>query len=260
MRFALLFMFALNAHAVEFPPVVVATEVANSFRLAVAATPTATSTATATATATVSGPILVQQKTGTFTGGALTVTFNTPLTAGSYVVALISLLGASDISDSSCSISTLQLDASATIAGTGLSSQIRISNGIVDGGETAVVFTLGHGGTGVLVMNVQEWSGFASAAANSNTNSDALSSTVTTNDVTPTFDSNVMFAVGAWTANSYSTGPTNGFTRLTPINGAGIYQEGAYLIQSSATNQSTGWTLTGGVSWTAAIIGVDQGP
>jgi len=53
--------------------------------------------------------------------------------------------------------------------------------------------------------------------------------------------------------NSYLSGPTGGFTALTATGGTGAFQQGGYLIQSSATAKSTGWTLTGVDNWAAAI-------
>jgi len=86
-----------------------------------------------------------------------------------------------------------------------------------------------------------------------NSNTGVASSTVTTNSVTPATASNLVVAIGAWTVNDYSSGPTNGFTRLTQTGGGAVFQESAYLIQSSATAKSAGYTLTAGINWAAAI-------
>ncbi len=63
-----------------------------------------------------------------------------------------------------------------------------------------------------------------------------------------------MVAIGAWTANDYSSGPTNSFTRLTQTGGGAVFQESAYLIQAAVTAKSTGWSLTAGINWAADIF------
>ncbi len=102
--------------------------------------------------------------------------------------------------------------------------------------------------------NFSEWSGLSNAAPSA-TNSDfgLANPTVTTGSVVPTTANNLVIGAGAWTANDYSTGPTNSFTRMTQTGGGTAWQEAAYLIQSSATSQSTGWGLSAGINWASAI-------
>lgn len=106
------------------------------------------------------------------------------------------------------------------------------------------------------LMNVSEWSGLNNAAPTStNNNSGTASSTVTTGSVTPTTTNNLVIGSGAWTADDYSSGPTNGFTRLTAPPAVFFLgaSEGAYINQTAITTKSTGWGLSAGIDWAATI-------
>ncbi len=105
-----------------------------------------------------------------------------------------------------------------------------------------------------MVLNASEWSGLNNAVPEAtNTNTATASTTVTTNSVTPSSAANLIIGMGGWTANDYSSGPTNSFNRMTQTGVGAIFQESGYLIQSSATANSTGWTLTAGINWAASI-------
>jgi len=137
------------------------------------------------------------------------------------------------------------------VAGTAITSNICwIHNS--PAGVTGVAFDSNN--EAQLNLSVITISGLNNAVPDAtNSNTAVANSTVTTNSVTPATASNLVVAVGAWTANDYSSGPTNGFTRLTQTGGGSVFQESAYLIQSAATAKSTGWGLTAGINWAAGI-------
>ena len=122
-------------------------------------------------------------------------------------------------------------------------------------GTTAITTTVS--GRGIIgLINVQEWSGLTNAGAEAtNSNSNAGSNTVTTNSVTPASTNSLVIANGTWLLNDYASGPINSFARLTPIdNGLGSqFMESAYQTETSAAARSTGYGLTAGIAWAAAI-------
>lgn len=212
----------------------------NPFALRTSATPAPT-------------PVLVQQATGfvdpgdTFTP----ITFSAQTIAGTAIIVCLSHPATTTVNAvlDSDAVNFTQV---ALRTGSGVTTEIwALPNGL---GGTAGVFIDSSGTVGEIWANLTEWSGLNNAGAEAtNTNSGLASSTVTTNSVTPASTRNLVIAVGGWTANDYVSGPTNSFTRMTPIGGTGTFQESAYLIQSSATARSTGWTLSAGINWAAAI-------
>jgi len=138
------------------------------------------------------------------------------------------------------------------VAGTAITNNICHKHNI-PAGVTSVTFDSGNEvRLNVSVITISGLNNAMPDATNSNTG--LASSTVTTNSVTPATASNLVVAIGAWTANDYSSGPTNSFTRLTQTGGGAVFQESAYLIQAAVTAKSTGWSLTAGINWAADIF------
>lgn len=206
--------------------------------------------------ATPSGSQLVQQKTATAADGSagVTATFDVPLTAGNSVIAFVSEIDGVGTDGGPVLVGggaeSLDLDISSSTTG----AQVYIFHvHDIAGGETAI--TVFADGLPVrLSICAIEVSGLANSVAEDTDIASALASaTVTTPSVTPTSTNNLVVAVGGWTSNNYSTGPTNGFTRLTPTGGGAAWQEAAYIIQAAATAKSTGWGLTVGINWASAV-------
>lgn len=258
-RLALLFsfMFTLSSHGFEWPVVA-----ANVPALLVAyqkstptATATATNTPTPTATATVSGPILVQQKTSTTTGRSdVTVTFDSPIATGSLIVVTITYI---PTANTIVNVTNTNLDSftqQVSSVGTGIAAETWTGTNS-SGGDTDIIISQDSGSLRV-TANISEWSGLSNSSAEAIQSGTGLAGTsVSTGSVIPSSAHNLLIAVGGWTADQYSSGPTNSFVRLTPEGGGAVYQEAAYLYQTSATTKSTGWTLSApGLNWAAAII------
>lgn len=197
------------------------------------------------------GPTLVQQKTGSITDKTITFNFDAPVTASNAVIVCISYLNTTSVTaiDNGGTASLVQ---QVVASGTGVATAIWSATNVT-GGATDVNITLLD--TTDVVVNMSEWSGLSNAGAEAvNNDAAVLSSTVATGSVTPASTRNLIIAVGAWTADDYSSGPTNSFTRMTQVgSGATTFQESAYRIQTSATARSTGWGLSAGVNWAAAI-------
>lgn len=205
-----------------------------------------------------SEPAVVQQKTATAADGSagVTATFDTPLTADNSVIACISYVNTGGPSLSPVSLvgglgGTLNLEVLSSGAGVDVAILALTGTGAVGGGETALTFSLDLARRASVV--VFEVSGLASGSAESILDNTGLASdTVTIGPVTPVSTKNLVVAMGGWTANNYQSGPTDGFTRLTPTGGGAAFQEAAYLAQSGATAKSTGWTITA-ANWAACI-------
>ncbi len=192
--------------------------------------------------------VLVQQKTATASSTSLSGSFNTPLTAGNSIIAVLSNNQGDPYN--SVAVGAESLSLVKTIAASGAKAIYAKHN--VTGGETG--FSLNIDDPGRINAIFMEFSGLKNQAAEStNNNSGVASSTVTIGSVTPTSANNLIIGGGFWTVNDYSSGPTNGFTRATNVGGTGQFQEVAYLIQSAATANSTGWGLTAGINWEAVI-------
>lgn len=198
-------------------------------------------------------PALVQQKTKGNNSGNGGTTLTSATTTGNSIFALISILSTDSIDPASPPTidgQVLTLGPSTTV--TGAKVLLYYLNSITGGSGVCTVSTLG---ATKVTVNWSEFSGLSNAGPEAtNTNTGVASSTVTTNSVTPASANNLVIALGGWTANDYSSGPTNSFTRMTQIcSGTTLCQEGAYLIQVSATAQSTGWSLTAGINWAASV-------
>lgn len=253
-------MFTLSLNGQEYSPVVAVIPSLLVSYGTVAATPTATSTATATATATVSGPTLVQQKTSSVATTSNTITLDTPYTAGNALIVCVSYsnatagLGPNAITAIATSPDGEDnLTQSSSGQGTSIATDVWYFTNLTANADTQAIIVT-QDGTTRMSVNVSEWHGLTDAPPDDeNTNSALASSTVTTNSVTPVSAHNLVIAAGGWVLNDYSSGPTNSFTRMTSVGAGTTWQESAYLIQTSTTAKSTGWSLSAGINWAAAI-------
>lgn len=124
-------------------------------------------------------------------------------------------------------------------------------------GTTVTVSVTGSVGHLTQVI-VSEWSGLGNAAPESTNHNSGNSTTPTTNSATPS--SAVSLVIGgfgfATSSTTYSSGPTNSFTRMTPSTDAfnNWTVEGAYQIESSSSSYSTGLTLTGFGDYWGGVI------
>lgn len=211
-------------------------------------------TPTATATATVAGPTLVQQKTGTNVGNTIQVTLDSETTPGNVIVVCVDYVPTANVIEGITDSTSNSYAQQVSATGTSIASDIWAVTDQGFGGNTVVTVTQ----TSVLLrltVNVSEWSGLASETAEAtHTGTGTASATVSTGVVTPISTHNLLIACGGWTANDYSTGPTNSFTRMTQAGGGAVYLESAYLFQPTAVANSTGWGLTTGINWSAVIV------
>lgn len=196
-----------------------------------------------------SGIALVQQAAGTSATGMLTITSGSVPTDSNALILCLSYLSTDSLDgDPSIGGNAATLAASSTVAG--VTTDIWYALGIIGGDPTTQAATVG--GTR-LSGSLSEWSGLANEIPVRTTNGAVASTTVDTIAVTPGAASNLVIAIGGWTANNYSSGPTNSFIRMTQTGGGAAWQEEAYKIQSAATDASTGWTLTLPINWTTVI-------
>lgn len=195
-------------------------------------------------------PALTQQAVATGSGSA-TGAFGVDPTPGDTYIAIITHLSTETIDTVAADDGDVPLAQVTSRTVAGVTTEIWWANGATGGSRnfTAVVV-----GVGTVSVNFSEWSNLKTGAATAtNGNTAVASSTVTTNSVASSAESSLVIAIGGWTANNYSSGPINGFTRMTQTGGTGAFQEGAYLINSGGVAKSTGWTLTLGINWAAAI-------
>lgn len=208
-------------------------------------------------------PALIQQKIRQSNLGNFGTTLTSPTTTGSSIIALIGCLSTDDLDPANLPAVDGQF--------------LTLGPTVLIGGVTVFIYYLHNitGGTGVCTGSTEfttvgkaiwsEWSGLGNAAPEAtNTNSALVNSTPTTNGVTPASTANLVIAIGGWTANNYSSGPTNSFTRMSVVGGGStLFIDGAYLIQAAASAASTGWSLTAPINWVAAIAvfgGPTSGP
>lgn len=208
----------------------------------------------ASVAATVSGPIQVQQKIVKVTTGNPTATLDVPVTEGNVLITKVvySNIEDSPLVTSNPSGTTFN---TAIVASGGLNANISYWAAHGVGGDTSVTTNMGGGLTEV-VMVVEEWSGVAlSAPSVAKDKTDVANATVTTESVDSATNSLVV-AVAGWTANDYSSGPTNSFTRGLHDGGNGFFLESAYRVMPGGI-ADTGWTLSAGISWATAIAVFD---
>lgn len=202
--------------------------------------------------ASISGPdiVLVQQAVATGTGhNNITATFGAPTTNGNMILACVD---SSDSDPVTVVVGTTDsLTPAVTSTGTGIESSVFEVATSGDESDYKIVKS-----SDVLraTIWISEWSGLNNTPRETfNSNAGVASSTVTTNSVTPSSANNLIIACGGWTANDYSTGPTNSFTRATAAGAGSVWLESAYKLQTSATAASSGWGLTAGINWASAI-------
>ncbi len=203
------------------------------------------------------GITLVQQKIRTVTGNLVNTAFDTALTAGNSVFMLISYLSTDAVSSPVPQITggagTINLTKDTTSAATvsGINTEIWYTHNI-SGGQTA--FRYDTDNETRLNCNASEWSGLNNAGPENSPagNSGLLDISPVSSAVTPSSANSLVLAIGGWTADDYSSGPTNSFTRMTATGGGAAFQECAYLIRSNAASTTTGWTLTAGINWAVA--------
>lgn len=120
------------------------------------------------------------------------------------------------------------------------------------GGDLTLTITAT--GSPSLKVSISEWSGLNDAPVeDAQPFSDALSSAVQFPHYTPVSTNNLVIVVAGWTANNYSSGPTNGFTRMTPVGSLSAYQEVAYRVNTSATETRPTYALTAPVNYATVI-------
>lgn len=198
----------------------------------------------------------MQQKVGAAADGSspVTVTFDVPVTAGNSVLVQIAF----DPSKASFSV------VPRTVGGTNDELAQGVANpsdnniwmynywiGSLSHGETGVTFTLD---TAVPVaVNASEWHGLADAGPSATGVNSASDTTPSATGSTPAANA-LSIASYATVGNNYQSGPTGGWTRMTPANVTGIFLESAYVI---GTGSSPTWTLDSAVDWStiAATFG-----
>jgi hypothetical protein len=189
----------------------------------------------------------VQQKTGTSASGtSLVVTLDTAATVGNTLIATFS--GDTGVPTG--------------ISGGGTwtqSKQQSVYNfaeiwvcPVDTGSVTQITFTLS--GSCNSIANVSEYSGLqASPQDTTNGNSGVDTANITTGSVTPTVSPNLIVACGR-VNTTIGTSPINSWNGLTEATVSGETLASAYLIQTSTTSASTGWTDgNSAFGWDAAI-------
>lgn len=211
-------------------------------------------------------PILrVQQKAGTTADGGtspFTVTFDAPVTSGNTVIARLSFLDTAGFDaggdPNMVGGDAPALDQAVTSTVTGADVFIWYKHNISGTGEDGVVFKLDIPARAS--MHIAEYSGLVDAVPqdtsdSSNAASSALGVVPATLD--PTTANNLVVGVGAYVSatNTYSSGPSNSFTRLTPTGGASVFQEEADLIRANDGSAVTSvTTLSGAVAWAGCAM------
>ncbi len=123
------------------------------------------------------------------------------------------------------------------------------------GSGTAITVTYGGKGSfGTGSINITEWQGLNNALADAtNGGAGTLDANPHTGSVSTAFENSLLIATGSWTANDYSSGPTNSFTRRTSFNDGVNFAEAASRIVAALGSYSTAWVLSAGINWDATI-------
>lgn len=195
-------------------------------------------------------PALVQQSVGTTYLSDLVITLSQATGASVVIVAIATQ------NQDSLSVSDDQGSGYAPVGaqalGTDEVTEIWYATGVA--GITRITVS---GASGAISANVSEWSGLNANPEDAEIANGNASTTITSPTATPISANNVVIAVGGYNfaSNVYTAGPTNGFTRMTTTGANSIFQETAYKIQTSATAQSTAWTLESHSSsnWASSI-------
>lgn len=183
------------------------------------------------------GIALVQQKVGTTADGSdqLLVIFDNITGAGNTVVACLSFLDTATIAQPVRDVNDNALTEAITSTITGVKTYIYYLHNFDPGGE-AVRFTLDLPVRAS--MWIGEFSGCADAAPQDTSTGTATSTALGVVPATqdPTTNSNLVIGIGGYVSatDTYSAGPSNGFTRGTATGGASVFQEVAYLIRTNS--------------------------
>lgn len=208
--------------------------------------------------------VLVQQKVGTVDNGNLiAITFDNDVTGGNLLIVCLSHAGGAlgmwetepgftlGIADP-----PLLVDSSPAGLGPSLTSYIYASLATDSG---AAAFNARLDGSVRINVNISEWAILDSATAEDSDVAEDAGNTITTGLVDPTTSPNLVIAIGAF-AEGDSSGPTNGFTRMTPTGGAegggggAVYQECAYRVRDADhTAIDTGFEISSSAEWATVI-------
>lgn len=189
---------------------------------------------------------LVQQAVATDAAGSPIVAFS--VTPGNSVLMVITYLSADSIdTNPNCGVPLTQAISKSV---SGVVVEIWYLH---NSAGSAFAFFAGANATRCS-FQVSEWTGLANAAPDATNSASALvNASPATGSVTPASAAALVLGAGGWTADNYSSGPTNSFTRLTRTGGGAAWQEAGYQIESAVAAYSTGWALTAGINWAAVI-------
>jgi len=181
-------------------------------------------------------PALVQQKPGTTAAGSsgLTVTFDDLVTVGNTVIACISFPDTAGYAIEPILDGNF-LTHAIDISETGVRSWIYYTHNVPTV-ENNVAYELDL--TVRANMHISEWSGLSNAAPEDTSDAtNASSSTLAVVPATldPTSLKNLVIGIGGYVnaTDAYSSGPTDGFTRMDQTGGASVFQEVVYLIRTT---------------------------
>jgi len=185
--------------------------------------------------------VLRQQKVGTTAdaSGGLVVNFDATATIGNIIVACISF-----VDGAAFGLTPPTLNAEGPLNDTGavgvvtatLTTLIYWMPPLAAPGNDSITFTLDLPVRAS--MHISEWSVSVPWQSDDISNADTQNSSalgVVPATLDPPTAPNLVIGIGAYVSadNDYSSGPSNGFTRLTPTGGAAIFQECAYLIRET---------------------------
>jgi hypothetical protein len=201
----------------------------------------------------------VQQAAATNGAGDVTATFGVSVQQGNSVILCVSYPSADTLLTvnlvSSGEAFTLLRSKTQGAIKVNLYYQLRVQSS----GNTAVRVTTN--GTRINI-NASEWSGLApqgvggqppyyaeDGETGGNLGTSAPSPSANTTGLRYGW---LLVTVLTFEENAYSSGPTNGFTRMTPTGGGAVWQESGYLVSTDPGIYTTHWTLTGTLDYVYA--------
>lgn len=197
------------------------------------------------------GPI--QQVTFTGTGTSFSITIAAPAKGNSLVVCIVEDFAVSlTVTSSGSAWFNILLNNLAVI-----NTQVWIGQNS-DGVETSISITASLSCT--ICVNVTEWEGLyrpdlGILISGRGLNQYTLAATST--PTTPTIlGPGYALAIGIMRAAAfaYSSGPTDGFTRMTAVSSGALYMETGYKVINNHTGNSTSWVITGTTATRAGLI------
>ena len=201
-------------------------------------------------------PSLVQQAHASEDGsGSVVCTLPVNFTNGNSLIVVVACSAASTISSVITAAGGVPFTQAVTEPGTGIGAvdiwYLHNYSGFPD--NQVLVSTSSP--TASIVMSLAEWSGLLNAVPESTDRNAAIAnSSPVVGPVTPVSASNLLIAGGGWAIDDYLSGPTNSFVRLArPAPSPLVSMEAAYLIQTSATPQTTGWFLSAAIDWSTVM-------